>query len=219
MGHSRGVKNWPCSGTGWLTPNRSADRVQRKGQAVTATTTAAVVPHVTSADPGVAYARLHRAGLRVRFDRSFSAGSLFCLPTIAQQSPRAGRRVRRGGVVTLRAQPPRCGAASPAVPTGQLPAAKVPAFAGRPVSAAVAWAERHRLYWEVDRLPPLTAGTASGLLGNYRVSRQRPRAGTVLMLGIATGGGNQGSFQSTPLTLQGKLEESTDRSRWHRAWP
>jgi hypothetical protein len=163
-----------------------------------------VVPRVTNVDLGAAYARLHRAGLRVSFPSSFSAGSLYCLPPIAQQSPRPGRRVRKGAVVTLRAKPPRCGVSSPGVPTGRLPSAKVPDFADQSVSAAVAWAESHRLYWEVDQLPPLVAGSAPGLLGNYRVTSQRPPADSVLALGIGTGGGNQGSFQPTPLTLRGK---------------
>jgi len=44
-----------------------------------------VVPHVAHADLGLAYARLHRAGLRVSFPGSFSEGDAPdspCLPTI-----------------------------------------------------------------------------------------------------------------------------------------
>lgn len=75
---------------------------------------------------------------------------------------------------------------------------------GRPISVAVAWAERHSLYWQADELSGLWAGDAADLLGNYRVTRQRPQTGSVLALGIAKGGGNQGSFLPTPLTLWGQ---------------
>lgn len=85
----------------------------------------------------------------------------------------------------------------------------MPGLVGWPVSAAVAWAERHGLYWQVDELPGLRAGAAANLLANYRVTGQRPQAGSVLALGIANGSGDQGSFEPTPLTLRGKPDCSS----------
>ncbi|MGI8630286.1 MAG: hypothetical protein ACR2LV_09030 [Solirubrobacteraceae bacterium] len=65
------------------------------------TTTSVVVPQVTNLDLDAAYARLHLAGLRVSFPHSFSDGPFACLPTIARESLRAGRRIGRGSLVTL----------------------------------------------------------------------------------------------------------------------
>lgn len=166
-----------------------------------------VVPSATNLNLDAAYARLHRAGLRVSYRRSFSAGSALdiCWPTIERQSTRAGQKVSEGAVVELFAQPPQCSVGSPGVPVGRLPSAKVPNFVGQPISDAAAWAQRHDLYWQTDQLPPLEAGDVPRLLDNYRVTGQQPAAGRVLAFGIATGGGNEGSFEPTPLTVRGKL--------------
>ncbi len=172
-----------------------------------ATTTTLVVPQVTNARLDVAYARLHRTGLRVRFTSAFSDGDAPdspCLPTIERQVPRGARHVRSGSVVTLRLRRRLCSVGSPGVPIGRLPSAKVPLFVGRPIATAVAWADRHNLYWQVDQLPPITAGNAPDLIDNYRVSSQQPSAGSILAFGIAKGGGNQGSFTPTPLILRGE---------------
>lgn len=172
-----------------------------------AITTRVVVPRVTNVVLDVAYARLHRAGLRVSFPSPFSDGDAPaspCLPTIGRQVPRGGRHVRSGTVVTLRLRRRLCSGGSPGVPIGRLPSAKVPLFVGRPIATAVAWADRHNLYWQVDKLPPLIAGNAPDLLGNYRVISQQPTVGSSLTLGIAKGGGNQGSFAPTPLILSGE---------------
>lgn len=168
-----------------------------------AATATSAVPRVANVDIAVAYGRLHRAGFRVTYVHSFSAGSFNCLPTIASESPYAGRPAMKGTVVTLRAKPPSCGVSSPAVPTGKLPSAKVPNFVSESVTAGVAWADSHKLYWEA-KLPPLRAGARATLLDNYRVIDQRPSPGSNLTLGIAKGGGTQGSFLPTPLTLRGK---------------
>lgn len=172
-----------------------------------ATTTKLVVPHVTNARLDIAYARLHRTGLRVSFTSAFSDGDAPdspCLPTIGRQVPRGGRHVRSGTVVMLRLRRRLCSLGSPGVPIGRLPSAKVPLFVGRPIATAVAWAERHDLFWQVDKLPPLIAGNAPDLIDNYRVISQQPSAGSILAFGIAKGGGNQGSFTPTPLILRGE---------------
>lgn len=104
-----------------------------------ATTTKLVVPKVTNASLDVAYARLHRAGLRVSFTSAFSDGDAPdspCLPTIGRQVPRGGRHVRSGTVVMLRLRRRLCSLGSPGVPIGRLPSAKVPQFVGRPIATA-----------------------------------------------------------------------------------
>jgi hypothetical protein len=60
-----------------------------------------------------------------------------------------------------------------------MPAYRVPQFRGGLASAAYAWVSGKTLAFEAQ-LGPLRAGTASGLLENYRVTRQQPAPGTVL---------------------------------------
>lgn len=160
------------------------------------------VPGVIGLDLNRAYAHLHRAGLRVSFPHSFSAGSFACAPIIAKENPAARALVAAGSTVTLTARPPSCGVASPGVPVGRLPSAKVRDFIGGPLSAAMSWAKKHQLYWEADKVPRLVRADAKTLLGNYRVTGQRPRPGATLTLGVATRHGNGGSFRPTPLILR-----------------
>jgi hypothetical protein len=161
-----------------------------------------VVPNVGSLDLSHAYARLHRAGLRVSYPKSFSEGAFACEPIIDHETPAARSPVSAEVTITLTAKPPTCGVSSPGLPAGPLPSATVPNFASRPLSAAVNWAEKHRLYWEADNLPPLVGARASNLLGNYEVTGQRPRAGSTLHLGVGSKHGNEGSFRPTPLELR-----------------
>jgi hypothetical protein len=157
------------------------------------------VPGVSGEDMLTAYETLQGAGLRV---------SIPGLATIAPSTsfagtttPAAGRLVPRNTTVTIRAKQVFLGVASPAVPF-PLPSAVVPNFSGAHVSAAAAWAESHDLFW-VATLPPLIAGDAATLLANYRVVKQAPRAGATLELGIGTTTGSGGSFDPTPLRLNG----------------
>jgi hypothetical protein len=161
-----------------------------------------VVPNVVGLDLNDAYARLHRAGLRVSYPKSFSEGAFACEPIIGHESPAARSLASAGVAITLTAGPPTCGASSPGLPTGRLPSATVPNFASRPLSAAVHWAEKRRFYWEADKLPPLVGARASKLLGNYQVTGQRPRAGSTLHLGVGSKHGKEGSFRPTPLELR-----------------
>jgi beta-lactam-binding protein with PASTA domain len=153
---------------------------------------------ITSSDSlPLAYWRLHRAGLRVSVPTAVSVSSQSnCWPFVVSQRPRAGSHVRPGAVVTLSAGVAPCPLASPAVPS-PLPSATVPDFAGATVAAGAAWAGRHKLYWQSD-LPPLVAGRARQLLGNFHVVRQQPQPGAVLALGT-TGPG--AGFTATPLVL------------------
>jgi beta-lactam-binding protein with PASTA domain len=170
-----------------------------------------VIPAVTDTSDGLgrgdqstlpaAYDRLHAAGLRVRYRLAYSLGSFICPPTVARQSPPAGRRVKRGTFVTLTTKPPRCAVESPGVPI-PVPSADVPSFTGRQLSTVQSWAEAHNLYWQAVRLPALPAGHAATLLDNYRVVRQAPDPGTLLTLGDVS---TPGVFRPTPLTVSARL--------------
>jgi hypothetical protein len=163
-----------------------------------------VVPRVVGRDVATAYRRLHRAGLRVSlpaFELDLGLGSPL---RVTGQSIRAGTGVADGGSVTLTLGCPGCGVGSPAVPT-HLPRYVVPDLVGGSVAAAARWVAHKELYF-VAHLGALKAGAAPDLLGNYRVTRQRPRAGKRLQLGTATSccGGAGGSFLPTPLTVWGQ---------------
>lgn len=198
-------------GFGWLAPVMAATVVLCgcgssagvREVAQTVTTRVAKVPSVIGLDLSHAYTRLHSAGLAVTFAHSFGAGSFECMPVIAKQSPAAGRRWV--GAVTLIPRLRSCGAASPAVPTGSLPRARVPDFTGATVLDAVRWAAKHQLYWQAARLPALHSATASRLLANYQIGGQAPRPGATLKLGDEhRTGRHSGSFRPTPLILHAR---------------
>ena len=159
------------------------------------------VPRVVGMDLNSAYLRLYGAGLSVSDTSAFSASSGGCLPVVIRQAPSAGARASNGASVVLTARRPACGVSSPGVPTGRIPSARVPDFAGRPLSFAVAWAEQHRLDWDAGRLPRLRDANATKLLGNYRILGQSPHPGAILRLGVGTGSGSAGTFLPTPLRL------------------
>ena len=138
-----------------------------------ATSSTVVIPRLGG---GVvaAYARLHAAGLRVSIPRGVAFSSA-ASPTIAWSVPRSGRRVRRGSVVVLFLSPGRWGPTR----TGAARRLVVAPFVGSAARAAYSWVRAKKLPLTAY-LGPLKAGGASGLLANYRVSRQRPGAGAHL---------------------------------------
>lgn len=75
-------------------------------------------------------------------------------------------------------------------------AVAVPDFVGKRTTAAVAWIQHRNLYCAAA-IPPLYAGAAPSLFGNYTITAQRPRAGGTMQLGIE----GHNSFRPTPLTL------------------
>jgi hypothetical protein len=149
-----------------------------------------------------AYARLRAAGLRVSIPRGLRFDSLKP-PTVARSAPAAGRRVARDSVVTLYLS---CCARvrSLRAPVGRLPRFAVPKFARGTVSAASAWAAKHKLDFKA-LLGPLNAGAEAELFANYRVSGQRPAAGVRIAVGKRTrvGNGKPGRFQRTTVTVWG----------------
>jgi hypothetical protein len=160
-----------------------------------------VVPKVTGGlELRAAYARLAQAGLRMAIPEPFSLRSL-CLPIARTQSPAAGKRAPRGATVAVRQL--TCLLGSPA--GGPQQAAVVPDFTGRTASAAVSWAERNQLYWELDRLPALRPSTRKALLDNYVVTSQQPAPGSLLARGMPCPGVATGCFEATPLVMRARV--------------
>ncbi|MGI8800700.1 MAG: PASTA domain-containing protein [Solirubrobacteraceae bacterium] len=156
-----------------------------------------VVPAVTG-DVIAGYRRLHRVGLRMAIPSSFSVRAL-CRLAARAQSPAAGTRVGAGAVVTLRRL--GCAVASPA---GTYVRVTVPDLRGRPASAAVAWAERAGLYWEVVRLAALRPSSRGELLDNYVVVGQSPAAGATLGRGFDCSTSATRCYRVTPLVLRAR---------------
>jgi hypothetical protein len=159
-----------------------------------------IVPRTGGQDLASAYARLHRTGLRVSFSGSFSTDNM-CLPLVTSSRPSSGQHVAAGTTITLHFRPAPCGAASPGVPTGPIPSARVPNFLGQRLTAAIKWVDQHGLDWRTGRLGGLFAADAPTLLANYRVVRQDPKPGSTLKLGVGSRHGNSGTFRPTPLFL------------------
>ena len=165
-GCNSSLENWLCNSD----PVPSSPRVK--------------VLRVIGLEPAAAYQRLHNSGLRVSLPPVeldyVDSPSLY----VVTEAPRAGKSVGRGGIVRLTLGCPRCGAGSPGVPT-YLPTYRVPNFVGRGAGAARRWATQNRLDF-VAHLGPLTGGDAPNLFDNYRVLRQRPKAGSSLKLGTGS---------------------------------
>jgi hypothetical protein len=162
----------------------------------------ALVPRVIGLDLGLAYSRLHAAGLRVSYALPFSDGPFSCEPAIRRQRPAAGRRVSAGTTVVLAPRILLCPAGSPAVPDGELPSATVPDFVGKTVLAASLWAAEHQLYWQANSLRHLKNANAGTLLANWHIRSQSPHPGATLTLGIARKlGRHSSSFLPTPLMV------------------
>ncbi len=122
-----------------------------------------------------AYATLHRDGLRVSITHPFTLRT-DAVTVVSASAPTAGRRVRRGSVVTLTV---RC--CQRLRHAGRSPAGRstVPNVTAYPLDTARGWAvssQRHLL----ARLAAMRAATQPSLLANYVVSRQTPGAGSVL---------------------------------------
>jgi beta-lactam-binding protein with PASTA domain len=153
-----------------------------------------VVPQVRGQEVKAAYARLHRAGLRVTLRRGNEMsmiGQHTLVPKkVISMKPAAGRRVRPGSVVTLVLH--RSGPLQD-LRTRSRPYYRVPNFVGRMVSAAHIWI-RSKVLFFVGHLAPLRGGDARTLLANYRVDRQSPSPGTMLRFSNRDG-------RTTPLTV------------------
>jgi hypothetical protein len=163
------------------------------GGAVHETPSVVVPVHAQQTNVLEAWNELHAAGLRVELTRPIAIDALR-VPIAARVIPRPGTRVPRRSVVRITPRPGLIG--SPAVLESH-PRYRVPSFVGRPASDAVAWADRHRMFWDIPRVTPLSPSSAPHLLDAYRVVAQRPRPGGVIAQGVMIGHG----FRPTPLTL------------------
>lgn len=149
-----------------------------------------IPPSIGQSDVIRAYAELRGLGLKPRLDRPITISSLQPLPlVVGRVDPAPGRRVLVGSSVTI--DPGATPIGSPAVPKVLL-RARVPNLLGRPLSAAVYWAGRHRIEWKVISLPPVPGAAGLGapsLFDGYRVTAQRPHAGALLQAGHPIGHG------------------------------
>lgn len=168
-----------------------------KNERAPARPSSVTVPSVLRLDLLTAYEKLHRAGVRVSFKRSFSIDwSGACIPLVTGSQPRANSTVRSGSTVVLSTAMPGCPVASPAVPVPRPKPSRVPSFSGKPLTAAIDWVKRHHFTWAAT-IPPLQDGGAASLYRNYTITAQNPHQGAILALGIAHGTG----WQPTPLRL------------------
>lgn len=139
-----------------------------------------------------AYDILHRLGLHVEVTQQTAITSL--VVPVVKLSPPAGARVRRGSTIMITPEQGLIG--SPAVLKSH-PHYRVPNFSGRPLSAAIRWADAHYMFWAIPILPALPASSAPDLFDAYRIVGQQPKPGGTIVQGVMVGKG----FKPTPLTL------------------
>lgn len=139
-----------------------------------------------------AYDILHRLGLRVAVTQQTSITSL--VVPIVKLSPHAGAQVPRGSTIKMTPEHGLIG--SPAVLKSH-PHYRVPDFNGRPLTAAIQWADAHQMFWAIPNLPALPASSEPHLFDAYRIVGQQPRSGGTIVQGVMVGKG----FRPTPLTL------------------
>lgn len=121
-----------------------------------------------------AYARLHRRGLPISFRRAFALDSESRYATYVT----GVRRVRRHGRKVLKV---RLGQRAVPLPQDQPVVTTpdlMPNFVGRPLSAAVTWADTRGVRWTAGTPPRIVASKRPTLLGNYAVVKQRPTTAT-----------------------------------------
>lgn len=127
------------------------------------------------------YSALRALGLRVAvvfINRRTLNVSYESPAKVEHMWPAPGTRVRRGDVVTLVADSQ--GLASSIV-TEPNPHYRVPDFVGRPAAAAMRWSGKHRIYWDIPKLPSLAVGNpAYQLYDAYRVTAQDPKPGSIM---------------------------------------
>ncbi|HET9103047.1 MAG TPA: PASTA domain-containing protein [Solirubrobacteraceae bacterium] len=157
----------------------SAGSALARGRTATRTAT---VPRV-SGDVNHAYVVLRRHGFKVSIARPFTLRN-DAVTTVRSVSPKAGRRVRRGSVVTLTlrccgrlAHPPRVGSAD---------GSPVPQMRGGTLAQVAGWAQSQQRRYRAA-VGPLRAGTMATLAANYVVTRQSVPAGAVLRGAAAQG--------------------------------
>lgn len=130
------------------------------------------VPHLTG-DVSHAYAMLRHHGFRVSIAHPFTLRS-DALTSVTSVSPKAGRRVRHGSVVTLTVRCCRRLAHPPHV--FGLGAPNLPRMTGRTLGEATALVRSDQKRYRATA-GSLRAATAPALAGNYVITRQSVPAG------------------------------------------
>jgi hypothetical protein len=148
------------------------------------------VPRVMGTEISAAYARLHRAGLRVSIRKGFGfqflhKGHLIFPRVVVHMTPKPGRLVAPRSVITITVRC-QCQPGHTREPRHK-PSYQVPALAGRPALAAYTWV-RTKILVFIAHLGPLHAGNARTLFGNYFTTRQSPGAFTYLRYSNRDGG-------------------------------
>jgi beta-lactam-binding protein with PASTA domain len=141
------------------------------------------VPNLTNTNLKRAIVRIHRAGLHVTIPASFYLASN-STPQIGRQRPQPGATASAGTAVVLTLyQPPTV------APFATTKLIRVPSVKGLLLMYAVKRLERAGVrFWTVDDVPPLDDVDARSLFGAYRVTAQRPAAGTSMRQRRQTGG-------------------------------
>jgi hypothetical protein len=164
------------------------------GLAIASSGRTVVVPRVHGLEISTAYARLHRAGLRVTitqgFENSLVHGNVLVPKQVQSMTPASGQLVKAGSIVTLIL---RCQCRRGTIRGKRRPAYRVPDFRRRRASVAYNWV-RSKIVFLIAHLGPLQAGDAPTLFANYRINRQSPKPGTILRVSTPDG-------RTTPLTI------------------
>ena len=130
----------------------------------------AVVPDVVGSSVVSAYYDVHHAGFAVQIDEPIDTDAI-----VSHQSSPPGTKSHAGSPVVLDLDAaPFFGGMWP--PGGWT--ARMPRLVGRPLPDAIRRLEDFGLLWSVAPLPALPATLRPTLFDNYRVSAQKPAAGT-----------------------------------------
>ncbi len=153
-----------------------------------------------------AYRRLHARGFRVSIPRGFAFDTT-APARVVRAVPRPGRRVPPGSTVVLYLA--RGPYRSPAAST-PFPSYRVPRFVGVTADHAYGWVQARTLAFRAY-LGALRAGAAGSLLGNYRITSQRPAPGRRLALGLKgrAAKGKRVAVRLSPLTVWGVQRRPT----------
>ena len=121
-----------------------------------------------SGDVTHAYTVLRRDGFKVSIPRSFTLGNA-AVTSVTRVSPKPGRRLRRGSVVTLSLR--CCGRLSHLPALGAYDATRLPQMKGSTMTQVAGWARTQGRRYRAT-FAPLRAATGATLLGDYVVTHQ-----------------------------------------------
>jgi hypothetical protein len=157
-----------------------------------------IVPGIRSGGLQFAFDQLRGSGLRVAIPSTIPFRETSS-PSVRDQTPRGGTRVKWGSVVTLTIDGGQTG--SPSGPT-KLPVYRVPDFTGKSLEDVVTWTRGKAIYWKSD-LPPLPPSSAKHLFDAYVITEQHPPPGSEVKLWAQVRMPNLGvGVRLTPVVLE-----------------